>query len=102
MDFKEYQKESLRTWLPDLTLKDKIANLSMGLCGETGEVVDYLKKCLFHGKAFDVDNIILELGDLMWYISILMHELNISMDTVLTKNIAKLKERYPEGFKGEQ
>ena len=66
--------------------------------GESGEVIDYLKKVCFHGKELDKENLILELGDLMWYFANLLKILDISFDDVLEKNIEKLLKRYPNGF----
>lgn len=81
-----------------LSKQDAVCELCMGLAGESGEVIDYLKKVCFHGKGFDKENLILELGDLMWYFANLLKILDISFDDVLEKNIEKLLKRYPNGF----
>lgn len=98
MKFEEYIEKCKRTLAGYDNDKDKIAMLCMGLSGESGEVVDYLKKVLYHGKDFDRENLIKELGDLMWYSACLIDNFNISFDEILEKNIEKLKIRYPEGF----
>lgn len=98
MDFKEFTEKALRTINKDLSDKELISMLCMGLAGETGEVVDYMKKVCYHGKAFDKENLILELGDLMWYFANLTHLLDISFDEILEKNVEKLLKRYPNGF----
>lgn len=71
---------------------------AMGLNGEAGEVVDLLKKFVFHGHKFDKEGLVKELGDVLWYVALICDSLGIPMEEVMEKNIKKLKERYPEGF----
>ena len=73
----------------------------MGLAGETGEVVDYLKKVLYQGKPYDIDKIADELGDLAWYVSALATTLDITLESIAQMNIDKLYKRYPNGFSEE-
>lgn len=79
--------------------KDLILNGILGLCGETGEVADHIKKATFQGHEFDVDKVVGELGDVCWYVAILAKGLNIDLETVMQKNIEKLQRRYHDGFK---
>ena len=53
MDIIEYQEKAKRTVNTNLQDDEQLANLCMGLCGESGEVVDYLKKCLYHGHKIE-------------------------------------------------
>ena len=71
---------------------------AMGLNGEAGEVVDLIKKIVFHGHEFDIDAICKELGDVCWYVALVCNSLGINLEDVMQKNIDKLKERYPDGF----
>ena len=102
MDIKEYQEKSLRTVNTRLTYKDQLSNLCMGLCGETGEVVDYIKKGMYHGHILSNNKLIEELGDIMWYISNISNYFSLPMEKILEENIKKLEERYPEGFSEEK
>ena len=70
----------------------------MGLCGESGEAIDIVKKWFAHGHELDRDGLIKEIGDVAWYIAEIAHALGVSLEEVLVRNINKLKERYPEGF----
>lgn len=99
MNFDEYTKKSLRTMDEKMSRQDAISMLCMGLSGETGEIVDYLKKVFFHGKALDREHLILEFGDLIWYFAVLAHYFNFSFSEILKKNVEKLLKRYPNGFK---
>lgn len=71
---------------------------AIGLAGEAGEVADTIKKAVFHQHGLDRDLLIKELGDVLWYVAALCTKLDVSMDVVMARNIAKLKMRYPEGY----
>ena len=78
-----------------------LINALMGLSGESGEAIDLLKKHLFHHHDLDKEKLILELGDIAWYLAEAATSLDISLEEILTKNIEKLKKRYPDGFSKE-
>ena len=94
----EYQKLAMTTLNPDLSKKDALINGVMGLCGESGEAIDLVKKHLHQGHPLDRDKLIKELGDIAWYLAETAYALDADLDEVLEANIAKLKARYPEGF----
>lgn len=71
---------------------------AIGLCTETGELQDTIKKYIFYGKELDTVNIEEELGDIFWYTAIICKSLKLDFQTIMEKNIAKLKKRYPEKF----
>ena len=98
----EYQKQAMTTLNPKLSKEDILLNGAMGLCGESGEVIDLLKKHLHHGHPLDRENMLKELGDVAWYLAETAYALDYDLETVLQKNIEKLKERYPEGFSEER
>lgn len=75
-----------------------LANYALGLSGESGEVVDLIKKHVFHGHSLDKDKIVKELGDVMHYVAGIATLLEIELPEVLEGNIDKLKKRFPEGF----
>ena len=98
MEINEYQKLAMTTLNKKLSKKDVLINGVMGLCGESGEVIDIVKKHLAQGHELDKDKIIKELGDVAWYIAEIAYVLDVDLETVLAQNIEKLKKRYPEGF----
>ena len=98
MEGKEYQKLAMVTLNKDLTKKDMLSNGVMGLCGESGEVIDVVKKHLYQGHELDVNKIKDELGDVMWYVAEICESLDLSLDDVLEGNILKLKKRFKNGF----
>ena len=102
MTINEYQKLAMTTLNPDLDKKDVLINGVMGLCGESGEVIDIVKKHLAQGHELDKEKIIKELGDVAWYMAEIATVLDVELEDVLAQNIEKLKKRYPEGFSTEK
>lgn len=97
-DIDQYQSASARTLNPGLDSNQSLANYSMGLAGESGELLEHLKKHLFHGKELDRYAVLKEAGDVMWYLTALMTTMGIDMSEVLRENVLKLQERYPGKF----
>ena len=98
MTVNEYQKLAMTTLNPALSQKDVLINGVMGLCGESGEVIDIVKKYLAQGHELNREALIKELGDVAWYLAETAYALNVELEDVLQQNIEKLKKRYPEGF----
>jgi len=79
---------------------NRLATAAVGLSAESGEFLEIIKKMVFQGKPYNADNrehLIIELGDVMWYVAQACISLDISFDEVLETNIKKLGKRYPEG-----
>ena len=98
MTINEYQSLAMRTLNPELDKKDVLINGVMGLCGESGEAIDLVKKHLHQGHPLDKEGIVRELGDIAWYLAETAFALDVDLETVMQGNIDKLKRRYPEGF----
>jgi NTP pyrophosphatase (non-canonical NTP hydrolase) len=94
----EYQKKAMTTLNPSLSKHDALLNAVMGLCGESGECIDLVKKHLFQGHDLDKEQLRKELGDVAWYLAVCAEALGVTLEEVLQRNIDKLKARYPEGF----
>ena len=98
MKVNEYQKLAMKTLNPKLDKKDVLINSVMGLCGESGEAIDIVKKWMAHGHELDREHLIKELGDIAWYLAEAATALDVTLEDVLQANIEKLKKRFPEGF----
>ena len=98
MDVNTYQRQAMATLNPALNKKDVLINSVMGLCGESGEAIDIVKKWLAQGHELDREHLVKELGDIAWYLAEAATALDLSMEEILQGNIDKLKKRYPEGF----
>ncbi|MEE0966654.1 MAG: nucleoside triphosphate pyrophosphohydrolase family protein [Bacilli bacterium] len=98
MEINEYQTLAMRTLNKDLNKKDILINGVMGLCGESGEAIDIVKKHLAQGHHLDKEHLIKELGDIAWYLAETAYALDVNLEEVFQLNIDKLKKRYPDGF----
>lgn len=68
----EYQGAALRTASGmNYDHHGMIINGALGLCGESGEVADIIKKATFQGHQLDKEHIAEELGDVAWYPNVL-------------------------------
>lgn len=97
----EYQQLAIRTANNDLNLAEQLQDGCLGLNGEAGEVADLIKKALYHSAPLDVKKVLLELGDVLWYVAFMAHSLGVSLEDVMEININKLTKRYPDGFSAE-
>ena len=102
MTINEYQKLAMQTLNPELSQKDVLINGVMGLCGESGEAIDIVKKWLAQGHELDKEKLAKELGDIAWYLAETAYALDIPLEDILQANIDKLRKRYPEGFSAER
>ena len=75
-----------------------IIHAGLGIAGESGELVDAIKKALIYGKELDIENIKEDIGDIFWYIALLANSLNLDLNEILDNNISKLQLRYPEKY----
>ena len=85
MELEEYQKIALQRLNKSIAFdqKENMYYACMGIIEETGEIIAELRKTLFkgnfHEKAFNVKEIESELGDLLWYISLICKNANIDI-----------------------
>lgn len=85
-----------------LSEKDQLINAVMGMSGEVGEVADIVKKHMFQEHELDVDHLVEELGDVLYYITLAMIVLDYNMAEIMFNNMDKLNRRYPDGFDAER
>lgn len=102
MDANEYQRLAMTTLNPELDRRDVLINSVMGLCGESGEAIDIVKKWLAQGHELDRERLAGELGDIAWYLAEAAFALDIPLEDILRANIDKLRKRYPEGFEAQR
>ena len=79
---------------------ERLLTAGVGINAEGGEFLEIIKKMVFQGKPWNEDNrehLIIELGDIMWYVAQATMALGISFDEVIATNVKKLEKRYPEG-----
>ena len=79
---------------------NRLMTAATGLSAEAGEFTEIVKKIVFQGKPYSVDNIDhmkTELGDCLWYIAQACMALDTSFDELMEMNFQKLSKRYPTG-----
>ena len=79
---------------------ERLLTSGVGINAEGGEFLEIIKKMVFQGKPYNEDNrehLIIELGDIMWYVAQACMALGVSIDDVVALNVQKLLKRYPEG-----
>ena len=98
MQVNEYQKAAMATLNPALDKKDVLINSVMGLCGESGEAIDIVKKWLMQGHELDREHLVRELGDVAWYRAEAATALDVPLEAVFQGYLDKLRQRFPNGF----
>jgi len=111
MNSKNYIADATRTESTDFSAMNtrlsedgtkRLLHAGIGLSTEAGEFLDALKKHIFYGKKLDRVNLKEEMGDLFWYLAIACDELDVEFETLMERNIEKLKARYGEKFTEER
>lgn len=102
MDFESYRKDVFRTVRPETPERERLLIAALGLCGESGEVAENVKKALFQGHPLKKDALRDELGDVLWYFVFLCETAGLTVEDVMEANVAKRRKRYPDGFSSER
>ena len=79
---------------------ERLTTAGVGLAAESGEFLEIVKKMVFQGKPWNTANrahLIIELGDVMWYVAQACMALEVDFDDVVKGNVKKLEKRYPGG-----
>ena len=80
---------------------ERMLSAALGLSAESGEFTEIVKKVVFQGKPMDDHtkyHMQRELGDVMWYVAQACIALDTDFDEIISMNISKLEDRYPNGF----
>lgn len=91
-----------KTCRADLPFEQQLINSALGISGESGEVADLIKKAYFQGHELDTNELIEELGDVLYYICWACNLLEIDFSELCFENMDKLNKRYPDGFSSER
>ena len=107
MNFKDYQDQAAQTAMyPRGDMAQALQYVGLGLAGEAGEVANAIKKMvrddwgvLTNGRR---DQLLYELGDVLWYVAMMARDIDVSLDEVARINLDKLQDRASRGVvKGE-
>ncbi len=95
MTLDDYQAMAQRTFQGENAC---LENAILGIAGEAGEIVDYVKKVKYQGHTYDSQVMLDEMGDLLFYLANLARICGFTLQQVAERNETKLRERYPNGF----
>lgn len=71
-----------------------VMHMVMGISGEAGELLDAVKKATVYRKPIDHENVVEEVGDILFYIEGLCQAYGFTVEEAIQANIAKLSVRY--------
>ena len=92
--FREYQRKAVSFAVYPAT--HKVLYPTLGLCGEVGEVAEKVKKQIRDG-VFNRHEVAKELGDVLWYLSVLTNDIGYNLDEIAQINVDKLTSRKIRG-----
>lgn len=82
---------------------EMLIHAAMGISGEAGELLDAVKKHVFYERELDMENMVEELGDILFYVQAASQVIGIPIEGIIAANVAKLNKRYPSGtYSNEQ
>ena len=93
LTFNDYQKFARETAI----YKDGIFYPALGLCGESGEVADKIKKIYRDNNGIisedNKEQLVKEMGDVLWYLANMATDLNVTLEYVARKNVEQIQIR---------
>jgi len=98
MSLADYQSAAARTVNAALSTDDRLLDAAAGLAEEAGEILARVRKHRFQQRPLDRDGLVTELGDALWCLTMVATSLDVTLDAVADRNLAKLRARYPDGF----
>jgi NTP pyrophosphatase (non-canonical NTP hydrolase) len=98
MTFDEYEAAAARTINVRLSEPQRLFDAAAGLAEEAGEILGVVRKHLYQSRPIDRDALALELGDALWCLAIVAKSSGFSLADVASRNVAKLRARYPDGL----
>ena len=96
MNLSDYQALAVETLGPD---RNPLM-LALGVGGESGEVMEIIKKGHRPGKEVDVPHLEEEIGDVLWYLATLADFYDLDLTAIALNNLDKLGKRYPKEENG--
>ena len=99
MDFSEYEALAARTANAKLSDKERLLDSAAGLAEEAGEILALVRKHSFQSKPLEQARISEELGDALWCLTMTAKHAGMSLEEIAQANVAKLRARYPDGYR---
>lgn len=99
MTLDDYENAAARTTNLKLTDTERLMDAAAGLAEESGEILSIVRKHIYQHRSIDKGKLETELGDALWCLAITARTAGLSLEQIATANIAKLRDRFPEGYK---
>src|SRR5687768_14103222 len=99
MTLDDYEAAAARTTNLKLTDVERLMDAAAGLSEESGEILSIVRKHAYQNRSIDKSKLEIELGDALWCLAITARTAGLSLEQIATANVAKLHERFPEGYK---
>lgn len=96
MNSKEYQERAMSRRMPG-TRESELVLASLGLVREASEAIEHVQRELFFSTPIDPEKVLEEVGDTIWYATLLLHTLGYTLENAMDANDAKLEKRYQGG-----
>lgn len=96
MEMNDYQRQSYMAIQRHANSKEEIMHWAIGLGEEAGETLSVVKH-KYYGRSYNVEDMVTELGDVLWHIAAICTAVGLEMDDVARYNMLKLRHRYPTG-----
>jgi NTP pyrophosphatase (non-canonical NTP hydrolase) len=99
MNFDDYESAAARTTNLKLTDVERLMDAASGLAEESGEILSIVRKHVYQDRSIDKHKLETELGDALWCLTITARTAGLSLEQIASANVAKLRDRFPEGYK---
>ena len=99
MTLDDYETAAARTTNLKLTDTERLMDAASGLAEESGEILSIVRKHAYQNRSVDKHKLEIELGDALWCLAITARTAGLSLEQIASSNLAKLRERFPEGYK---
>ncbi|MEX2152359.1 MAG: nucleoside triphosphate pyrophosphohydrolase family protein [Gemmatimonadaceae bacterium] len=99
MTLDEYQTAAARTTNTTLSDTERLMDAAAGLAEESGEILGLVRKHAYQSHTLNRERLATELGDALWCLAITARSAGLTLEGVAAANVAKLKARYPEGYR---
>ncbi len=99
MTLDDYEAAAVRTTNLKLTDTERLMDAAAGLAEESGEILSIVRKHTYQHRSIDKSKLEIELGDALWCLTITARTAGLSLEQIASANIAKLRDRFPEGYK---
>ena len=99
MTLDDYETAASRTTNLKLTDVERLMDAAAGLSEESGEILSIVRKHIYQHRSIDKSKLEIELGDALWCLTITARTAGLSLEQIAAANVAKLRDRFPEGYK---